>query len=51
MNEVKSWFSIGSYYTSQSKEATPDMLESMQMTVDPKTGEVVKIRKTAAKKD
>lgn len=49
-NEVKSRFSIGSYYTSQLKEATPEMLESMQMTVDPETGEVVKKRKTTTKK-
>lgn len=49
-NEVKSRFSISSYYTSQLKEATPEMLESMSMTVDPETGEVVKKTKKGTKK-
>ena len=50
-NEVKSRFSISSYYTSQVKEAPADLLESMSMTVDPQTGEIVKITKRAKKQE
>ena len=50
-NEVKSRFSISSYYTSQLKEATPEMLASMAMTVDPETGEIVKKVKKTTKKE
>ena len=41
-NEVKSRFSISSYYHSQVKDPTPEMLKQINAEIDPETGNVVK---------
>ena len=41
-NEVKSRFSISSYYHSQEKDPTPEMLKQINAEIDPETGNVVK---------
>ena len=45
-NEVQSRFSLSGYYKSQVKDPTPEMLADMKSTMDPETGEVVKVKKT-----
>ena len=56
-NEVKSRFSISSYYHSQVKDPTPEMLKQINAEIDPETGNVVKKKrvkkeaKTTVKKE
>ena len=49
-NEVKSRFSLSSYYQSQVKEPTAEMLKQSNAEIDPVTGDIVKKRRVKKEK-